>query len=515
MHDKGRFGIFLAFERGLKILVAGLGLGFVGLFYLIAYRRFRFPLELEWAEGGVMDMVRRLVSHQPLYVAPTKDFIPFMYTPGYYYVSFALGHFTGMDLMTLRLVSIAATTGCLAMIFAYVRRSTGDLFAAWVSSGVFAALYGQASGWFDLARVDMLYLFFLLVAIYLSRRGWPIWAAIAFAIAFQTKQSGLIVAAFVLAHETRRPRKLLQGLGVFTVLAGGSALLLNWQSHGWYRYHTVFLPGHHVWIPRKFISFSLHDLIAPLGMTLLLILVAALLASSEGRDQDAEAARNRRFLLFATIGITLGSLTARLHLGGTTNVTLPLYAWICILLGLSLHALKIRAASMPGEMAQILRIGVLAACVVQFAQLEYVPSTYIPSEIQVAEAKEVQRKIEALPGKIFVLHAVIDAGSMDKEGFANSMAVWDVLRADHTTIGQNLRAQLIQSFQNKEYTAILADGPPDQMLPEEAEFLKEVTDAAKASYPVETRLLDPVQSMLFYTNPLTLGIKPTYLYTPQ
>jgi hypothetical protein len=132
-----------------------------------------------------------------------------------------------------------------------------------------------------------------------------------------------------------------------------------------------------------------------------------------------------------------------------------------------------------------------------------------------ASANELKRRIEALPGKVFVLHAVIDAGSMDKQGFANSMAIWDVLRADRSSTGQDLRAQLIQSFKNKEYAGIISEGPPDAMLPEETEFLKEVTDAAKASYPVETRLLDPVPAMLFYSNPLTPEIKPTYLYLPK
>jgi len=53
--------------------------------------------------------------------------------------------------------------------------------------------------------------------------------------------------------------------------------------------------------------------------------------------------------------------------------------------------------------------------------LAYLPSTYILSAQQVASAEELKRRIEALPGKVFVLHAVIDAGSMGKQGFANSI----------------------------------------------------------------------------------------------
>jgi predicted membrane-bound dolichyl-phosphate-mannose-protein mannosyltransferase len=104
-------------------------------------------------------------------------------------------------------------------------------------------LYGQSTGWFDLARVDMLYLFFLLLAIDLAQRGFSVWSAIAFVVAFQTKQSAAAVAVFVLMHEIRRPRRLIEGLGVFGSGVALSSWVIDRESHGWYRYYTVFLPG--------------------------------------------------------------------------------------------------------------------------------------------------------------------------------------------------------------------------------------------------------------------------------
>ena len=154
-----------AAERGLRALLTGIALGFVGLFYLIAFTRYRFPLQLEWAEGGVLEMVRRVVSHQQVYVAPSKDSIPFMYTPLYYYLSAGLSRLTGLSFVPLRLICIAATTGCLVVIYRYVRRITGDRFVGLIACGLFAALNGLSNAWFDRARVDMLSLFFLLLAI--------------------------------------------------------------------------------------------------------------------------------------------------------------------------------------------------------------------------------------------------------------------------------------------------------------------------------------------------------------
>jgi 4-amino-4-deoxy-L-arabinose transferase-like glycosyltransferase len=498
-------------ERGLRVLLVGIALGFVGLFYMIALRRYRFPLQLEWAEGGVLDMVRRVVAHQQIYVAPSKDFIPFMYTPLYYYLSAGLSRLTGLSFVPLRLVSIVATTGCLVLIYRYVRRITGDRFVGFVACGLFAALYGLTNTWFDLARVDMLYLFFLLLAIDASQRGAAVWSAIAFAVAFQTKQSAAGVAVLVLAHEIRRPRKLIEGLGTFGLLAGISYLWLDHENGGWYRYYTTFLPSHQAWVSHKFLSFWLNDLIDPLGIALVVIVLGAMLVVLAGPGD----LRQRYFVGFTTVGITVSSLSARLHLGGTTNVTLPMLAWICMLFGICLHAVLQGTERAPRELASTLRVAVIVGCMVQFAQLYYSPGPLVPTAAQKASAATLLGRVSAVDGKIFVIHDVIDSGMAGKQGFANSMAMWDVLRADHGPAGVKLREELVRAFQQREYTGILSDRAPGEMDPWEEGFLTEVTAAAGAAYPERQEMLSPLESVLFWENPVTPGVQPRYLYLPR
>ncbi len=500
-----------AAERGLRVLLTGVALGFVGLFYLIAFRRYRFPLQLEWAEGGVLDMVRRVVSHQQVYVAPSKDFIPFMYTPLYYYLSAGLSRLTGLSFVPLRLISIAATTGCLAVIYRYVRRITDDRFVSFMACGLFAALYGLANSWFDLARVDMLYLFFLLLAIDASQRGFAVWSAVAFAVAFQTKQSAAGVAVLVLAHEIRRPRKLIEGLGTFGLLAGISYLWIDHANGGWYRYYTMFLPSHQAWVSHKFMSYWLHDLIDPLGIALVVIVLGATLALMAGGTD----ARQRFFVGFTTVGIVASTLSSRLHLGGTTNVTLPMLAWICMLFGVCLHAVLQGASRAPRELRFGLRVAALAGCMVQFAQLYYSPGPLAPTAAQKAEAVQLLGRVSAVDGKIFVIHDVIDSGMAGKQEFANSMAMWDVLRADHGPAGVKLREELVQAFKQKEYAGILSDRAPQDMDPWEEGFLAEVTAAAGEAYPVRKEMLSPLESVLFWENPVTPGVQPRYMYLPR
>lgn len=492
----------------LMVISAG---GFVGLIYWIAYRRLRYPNELEWAEGGMIDMVRRVAAHQSLYTAPSKLFVPYMYTPLYYYASAALGHFTGIHLSTLRLVSLAASTGCLILIFLLVRQWTGKLLPATFACGLFAALDAVAHYWFDLGRVDMLYLFFILAAILLARDGRSILAAIAFALAFDTKQTALVVAVCVLAHELDRPRKLLQGLLTFAALAGASVWFLNHQTQGWFSYYAFRLPSHQAWMVHKLGSFLLRDLVFPLSISLVLIVAACAF-------KPASFVRNPRqllFLLFTTAGLGISCITARLHLGGTNNVTLPLWAWICILAALSLHSLLEATNEMESSVGAKLRLVLMTACLLQFLQLVESPSQYVPTHQQQLLAQQMNQKIAAIQGNVFVVHNVVDAGSAGKATYANSMAIWDVLRADRGPAAQNLRTELIQSFQQKEFSAVLADASPDLMMPVEEPYLTDINHAATVAYPQEQQTMPPWDQMLFYTSPDTPGMKPNVLFLPQ
>lgn len=495
-------------ERGLIIALSLLASGFIGLFYFIVLRRITYPFPLEWTEGAGLDMIRRIVHHQQIYVEPSKDFVSFLYTPVYYYLGAALSYLTGLNIVTLRLLSVLATSGCFVLIFDMVRRQTRDWFTGWIACGLFAALYAHSNGWFDLGRVDMLYVFFLLLAINLAERGYLIWSAIVFIVAFQTKQSAATIAVFVLASQWNRPRRLIAALSTFGFGVFFTFWLLDRESHGWYRYYTVFLPAHHAWARRFLAEFWLHDLLSPLGVVFVFVLLALALFVS----QITEIRTKAIFWAFTTIGITLSSLAARLHVGGAVNSTLPLYSWVCILFGLSMHVVLLRTKEAPAQLVPLLSIVALAACGIQFGQLVYLPGRFVPTTRQREEAEQVLKRVSMLPGKIFVNHQVIDAGGAGIQEFAVDWEVWDVLRGDQGEAGQRLKTELIHSFQNHEFAGILSDGPPDDMLPDEVKSLKDVKAAAAAAYPKQERILSPSEAKDFFS---LYNIKPEFLYVPQ
>jgi len=86
-----------------------------------------FPLDLEWMEGGMLVHAQRLAAGQGIYVKPTLDFVPYLYTPLYpallalLSLVFPLGYLLG------RVVSLLALFAALVLLGALVVREARGL----------------------------------------------------------------------------------------------------------------------------------------------------------------------------------------------------------------------------------------------------------------------------------------------------------------------------------------------------------------------------------------------------
>ncbi len=170
-------------ERAPRLLRQGL-LWFALLFpaaYLgVAVLRLSYPFELEWLEGGCLDHVGRVLDGKKLYGPPSLEFVPFIYTPLYYYVAALVAGIVGFGFLPLRLVSFAASLGCLGCIYLVVRRETLDRFPAVLAACLFAATYRASGGWLDLAR-----------ARFYRRAAWNPWRARQFEVWYQARRAVL------------------------------------------------------------------------------------------------------------------------------------------------------------------------------------------------------------------------------------------------------------------------------------------------------------------------------------
>ena len=120
--------------------------------------RWDYPYELEWIEGSVLQHVVRVLQHKPLYVLPDMQYAPALYTPGYYYVAALFAKFFGAGLPTLRAVSFLASLLASLFVAGTVWQVTKSLLAVCLSVLSCAAIFPFSGYWFDVARVDSLWL---------------------------------------------------------------------------------------------------------------------------------------------------------------------------------------------------------------------------------------------------------------------------------------------------------------------------------------------------------------------
>lgn len=225
----------------------------IGLLISAIAARLSYPYDLEWMEGGMLHHALRIQSGEGIYVPPSIDFIPYLYTPLYPALLALFGGITGISYTLGRALSVIGLIG-IAVVAAvniphrrHQHPAHGPAIAGTVLGlGLFAAAYPATDGWYDLVRADTLFLFMVTAGISgLSRwssvgtgiRGHARIAAGAalLALAFFCKQTGIIYVALgggvVLVYAWRR-------LPIYIATAGAIGLGLTWllqhTTQGWF-----------------------------------------------------------------------------------------------------------------------------------------------------------------------------------------------------------------------------------------------------------------------------------------
>ena len=158
-------------ERLVGAALVALSVIPVARYLFVVAHRIGYPYELEWTEGGSVEVVHRVVLGQGIYGPPSMHFTPWPYTPVYFWVSAAVAEVTGIGFTPLRVVSFAASLVVLWLLYRMVVGETSDRVAGIVAGGVYAATFRLSGAWADIGRVDSLFLAFTLWALERSRRA--------------------------------------------------------------------------------------------------------------------------------------------------------------------------------------------------------------------------------------------------------------------------------------------------------------------------------------------------------
>jgi hypothetical protein len=436
-----------------------------GAFLFVALRRIGYPYELEWLEGGAVEIVRRVASEQAIYVQPSVHYVPYPYTPLYFWVCGILSHVIGGGFLPLRLVSLLSALGCCAMLIAIVHRETGDVVAGVVASGLFMITFAVSGAWLDIGRVDSFALCLLLVSLYVARRvagvrGGLLLGVLVF-LAFMAKQSDLVAAApvLILLVFVRR-RSGIVALLTVSALVVGSTLVLDARTHGWYGYYVFTELTHQGVVSSVWRTFFTRDLWhVPWVIGLGIVGVAV----NVRHHPDDSWRRAWVFWPVATSGLILSAFVSRLHSGGGEDVLIPAYAGLAILGGTG-YAAIIRETRLrqPADQGMPWRPALVAAglamiVATQIAALHYNPAKYVPSSSDEAAGRSFIALVRRTPGPVIVSNHPYYDTLAGKASWAQGEAVHDVLRAGPSAARTDLTASINLFLMNRMPTTIFSD----------------------------------------------------------
>jgi hypothetical protein len=428
--------------RAARLAAALAGLVAICAYLFVALSRLGYPFAIEWLEGNSLVEVHRILAGQPLYPAPAAGYVPDGYPPLYFAVSAAAARVLGASYLTLRLVSLVSSLACFALLARLVQRETGSIAAGTGAAGVFAATYSVTGTWFDVGRVDSLFLALSLGALYAARwmrgTGGAIAAGVLLAAAALTKQTGLAEGIVVIAVLLAGPRRRLAcaaALAEATVL-GISTLVLALTSGGWYVYYVLKLMTEHSLTDSGFGWFW-----TAMATAMGLAAGAALIG----------ARRVPSVLLAGCGALAVEGYAALVHSGGAINDVLPAYLAVALLAGLALgREANWRATAASGML-------VLAQSALPLSHFH--PSQAIPTSADRAVGERLVAGLRAFGGTVAV---PADPGLSLLAGMApvaHQDAAYDVLRASDQAAIASFRRSAADAVAARSFSAIITDGP--------------------------------------------------------
>ena len=419
--------------------------------------RLSYPFAFGWVEGGMVDHVQRVASGQRIYVTPSLEFVPFIYPPGFYYAAALLTPLLGGGFTPLRVVSIVSTIAVFALIFLLVWRETRDRGLGLIAAGSFAATYAVGGTWFDMGRVDMLFLALLFGAIYLMRPSadvrYALPAGLLLAAAVLTKQSGVVMAAPAVCWLLlMRRRAGLIVAGATVVALAAAVLLLDATNDGWFSYYMFQQPSNYRMQYQRMVPFVTNDLVGLVPFVLILAVFYTMQASL--RSSSA-------FYVCMAAGMIAGAGLSRLNAGGFVNVVLPAFASLCVLAALGVHRLGPMLAGARG-----LASGwpyVLA--VLHFGPIVYNPFNHLPEAADITAGRQFVERLRQVDGPVWVpFHSYLTTMA-GKPPHAHWAGAADILTFGDPAIAAPFRAELQRAVDERRYGLIAIDDRPFGGLP--------------------------------------------------
>jgi len=486
----------------LSVLVCAAAAAPIAVYVWVALHRIGYPYELDWMEGGSVELAGRVADGRSLYVAPSLAFVGWAYTPFYYWVAAAVAKIIGLGFLPLRLVSFTASLTSMATLAWIVTRETRDRVAGVVAAGLFATTFQISGAWFDIGRVDSLFLALTLLTVAFGRRargarGGFALGALAF-LAFFTKQTALLALLPVIVYLAFTRRRVgIPALLTVLSLVVGSTLVLNATSHGWYGYYVVGELLHQPVAYQLWVGFWVNDILHQQWPLVTLIIAGGAILAWRAKKLPALDSPAVYYAI-AAAGLIGSAWVSRLHSGGYLNVLMPAYAAIALLAGLTYGTL------VRGRGGGIARPVLAVALLLQLGLLVYPIGAQIPTAADRATGAQLIARLRALPGRVIVLRHPWYATLAGKTASAQEEAIADVLRSSDRRGSRALLASLHSALGAEDIQAVVLDFPSDTSF-----FGTEIThDFRLQRKPITTVPLYPLTDLSSAPRLLYVRVRP-------
>lgn len=454
----------------LEYLLLSAAFAYIAVYIAVACFRLYYPFDLEWLEGGAVAHVARILSGQLLYVSPSLEFIPYNYTPLFFYISAAASGFLEAGFMPLRMVSFVSSLGCFYLIFLIVAGETKSRYSGILAAGLFAATFHLSGSWFDMGRPDSFFLFLLLSSLYVIRfkssNSSAVVSGVIISLAFLTKQTALPILLPVILYTLLSDwRRSIYFIITSAVIIAGSTFILDYMHDGWYTYYVFELPSNFSSRvePAKWLTFWTEDIIPPfkiaLGMSLIYFMMFIVKP-----DRSTFL-----FYFLTSAGMFGASLAPRLQAGGVENVLIPAHAMIAILFGLSFHRLSQFFSDMYSDRKHILISFISVLCLVQFGSgyLTYDPSEQLPSESDYEAGEKLMNTLSHIEGRIFLPSRSFIPGYEHETSSAHRQNITDNILYGREDVKVKLKDELQNAFKEKRFSAIITSSDKELWMGEE------------------------------------------------
>jgi hypothetical protein len=480
---------------------------FAAIYFITAIPRVLYPYDLDFVEDGLLMHSLRFAQGQPVYAAPSADFAADNYTPLYLWLGGLLFKFTGPGLLPLRLSSLAATLTTAALIFCIARRESGLVWLGLACAGLYLGGHRISGFWYELARVDSLFVTLTLGGVALGIYSRPagslearrVLAAVVLSLAFFTKQTGAAFAVWLFIHLliTQGRRAWLFGIA-YSALTIIPFILLNIASDGWFAFYTLGIASGNPVEWERAARYVVFELFGVMGGLSVLLALAGILA---WRRAGWGAIRVQPWLAAMAVAIFVSGV-GRSSVGGNLNNLMIGYGFLCLAPAILMRELREhpltprRTSGVPHWHIRLIS----AAIIIQFALGVYNPLRYIPTPEMQQSGDRLVARIAAIDGEVLVMMHPYYALLAGKTPSAQIAMLW---RA-HARGGLPLPEDFTERIRDGYYSAIISDETLFETDPAIRELL--------AAYYAPTAILETSESPPAITG---MFARPQVIYIPK